>query len=368
MNNIVTYAEKMLDSFSSRTFGTVDSLILSWLSYMHPPSDMPELFDWQGVRLAELFRAECFDKMFCNIFNQQSSKRLLTAVSANPRFRDIRVKGFTEQTDAEQEKQFAAVSFQINDDLCYVAFRGTDCTLIGWKEDFNMAFQYPVPSQEEASRYLAEAAVHSTGEIRIGGHSKGGNLAAYSAAHNFDALQDRIVKIYSHDSPGFMGPALQSKEFIAIRHILEKTLPQSSIVGMLLEQHGDFNIVKSSRFSFWQHDPFSWVMEEDNFHYVDRLAIGARYLDKTLNGWIQSHSPTERERFIDSLYDLVDIDNVTTFAQLRSGWQENIPAIINAAAHVDADTRNYIVRALGKLVLLCIKNLPEIFIANTKAD
>ena len=242
MRNMITYAEETLACFDRLPFNRVDSLILSWAAYLRLPEEHLEAHDWRGVRLGELLRAEDFGCLFQRHWDVGSSRRLFTALAASPRFRDIRVMGYTQQTDPEQEKQFSAMTFQLNGDMGYVAFRGTDSTLVGWKEDFNMAFQYPVPSQEEAERYLAQAAKHCKGELQVGGHSKGGNLAVYAAAHSAGEVQERIARVYSHDGPGFLGAVLRSGEFQAVTAKIDKTLPQSSLVGMLLEQQEKFRI------------------------------------------------------------------------------------------------------------------------------
>lgn len=359
MGNIVTYGEEILDTFDRRGFGPVDSLILSWASYLKLSTAEPKVQAWQGVRFGDLFRAEHFKTLFPTTWDTPESRRLYTAMAASPRFRDIRVKGYTEQTDPEREKQFAAVSFQLNKDLCYVAFRGTDSTLVGWKEDFNMAFQYPVPAQKAAAEYLAEAAKHSTGSLRVGGHSKGGNLAVYAAAKAGETLQKRIVQVYSHDGPGFLESVLKSGEWSAITPKIHKTLPQSSLVGMLLEQQENFRVVRSDKFSIWQHDPFSWQVEDGDLCYVDALTPGAQYLDRTLSRWVSGLSVLERERFVDSLYALVDTAKITSLAQLFSGWQESIPALLRAASQMDEDTKEFLFQTVRALLALGVKYYPE---------
>lgn len=359
LGNIVTYGEEVLDTFDRRGFGPVDSLILSWASYLKLSAPEPKVQAWQGVRFGDLFRAEHFKALFPATWDTPESRQLFTAMAASPRFRDIRVKGYTEQTDPEREKQFAAVSFQLNKDLCYVAFRGTDSTLVGWKEDFNMAFQYPVPAQKAAAEYLAEAAKHCTGSLRVGGHSKGGNLAVYAAAKAGGALQKRIVQVYSHDGPGFLESVLKSGEWSAIAPKIHKTLPQSSLVGMLLEQQENFRVVRSDKFSIWQHDPFSWQVEDGDLCYVDALTPGAQYLDRTLNRWVSGLSVLERERFVDSLYALVDTAKITSLAQLFSDWQESIPALLRAASQLDEDTREFLFQTVKALIALGVKNYPE---------
>lgn len=360
MGNIVTYAEQMLAPFSSEPFHSVDSLILSWISYMHLPSSLSDVHSWKGVRFADLFRAEYFEELFRRVWDTDSSRRLFTAMAASPRFRDIRVMGYTERIDKKEEKQFAAVSFQLNDDLCYVAFRGTDSTLVGWKEDFNMAFQYPVPAQEDARIYLEETACHCTGQMMTGGHSKGGNLAVYAAANASPAVQERILHAYSHDGPGFLDTVLQSEPFVAIRDKIDKTLPQSSLVGMLLEQQENYQIVESNRFSFWQHDPFSWVVEGNCFHFIKELTPDARYFDHTLNEWVRSMSIPERERFVDSLFGLIDTEHIDSVDQLRAERQKSIPSILRAASQMDADTKGFLTQTVRALLSLSIRNVPEL--------
>lgn len=360
MRNIITYAEETLATFDRLPFNRVDSLILSWAAYLRLPEERLEAYDWRGVRLGDLFRAEDFGCLFQRHWDVSGSRQLLTAVAASPRFRDIRVMGYTQQMDAGLEKQFAAVTFQWEDRWGYIAFRGTDSTLVGWKEDFNMAFQYPVPSQEAAQRYLAQAAKHCKGELRVGGHSKGGNLAVYAAAHSAQEIQERLVRVYSHDGPGFLAAVLQSGEFQTIAPKLDKTLPQSSLVGMLLEQQENFRIVKSDRVGLWQHDPFSWLVEGNDFRLQKELTPDAQYLDKTLNRWISSLTTAERERFVDSLYALVDAAHIETLAQLRAQWQESIPAILKAASQLDPDTKEFLFQTGMALVALGVKNFPEL--------
>lgn len=359
MNNMITYAEETLATFDRQSFNRVDSLILSWAAYLRLPEERPEVCDWQGLRLGELFRAEDFGCLFQRHWDVRGSRRLFTALAASPRFRDLRVTGYTQQADPELEKQFAAVTFQWGDKWSYVAFRGTDSTLVGWKEDFNMAFQYPVPSQEAAQRYLAQAAKHCKGELRVGGHSKGGNLAVYAAAHSAGEVRERITRVYSHDGPGFLGAVLRSGEFQTIESKIDKTLPQSSLVGMLLEQQENFRIVKSDRVGLWQHDPFSWLVEGNDFCFLEELTPDAQYLDKTLNRWIGSLTTAERERFVDSLYALVDATHIETLAQLRSQWQESVPAILRAASQLDPDTKEFLFQTGMALISLGVKNFPE---------
>lgn len=360
MNNIVAYAENNLKTFDQKHFNSVDSLILSWMSYLHIPGCYKDAHNWTGIRFQELFRAEHFPVLFQGIWDPKSSQQLVTAMAASPRYRDMLVSGFTEQTDIKAEKQFAAVTFQLTDNLCYIAFRGTDSSLIGWKEDFNMAFQYPIPSQESARQYLAEAAEHYSAKFNVGGHSKGGNLAVYAAANSSESVGRQIDRVFSHDGPGFLESALSTTPFLSLTPKLDKTLPQSSLVGMLLEQQENFRIVKSNRISFWQHDPFSWLVEDNDFCYVNTLTPDARYLNQTLNGWIRKLSDSEREQFVDALFSLIDTENAQTWADVFSDRQKKLPAAIHNLSQMDEKTRSVLLQAAKELLSLGVKCFPEL--------
>lgn len=360
LNNIVSYAENALESFKIRNFCSVDSLILSWISYIRFPSFLSNARNWTGVKFSNLFCAEYFNEMFGEIHNAENSKKLFTAMAASPRFRDIKVLGYSEQLDETEEKQFSAVCFQLNPTICYIAFRGTDSTLIGWKEDFNMAFKFPIPAQEEAVKYLTEASKHITGQIKLGGHSKGGNLAVYSAANCNKIIQKRINSVYSHDGPGFSEEVLKSEPFIKIAPKTEKTIPQSSIIGMLLEDHENFKIVKSLGSNFMQHDPFTWEVKENEFSFVQNLTPKALYIDRTLTDWILQMSEEERKRFVDSLYEILTANNISTVDELKMNWKKNAESIFREVSQMDSKTRNFMLRTLLDLAALSIKNFPEL--------
>lgn len=357
MKNIITYAQENLKTFEHLPFHSVDSLILASAAYIHFPDVIPEVENWKGIRLQELYRAEYFEEMFHNIPVSTHARQLFFALAASPRFRDIRVMGYTEQYDLTTEKQFSAVTFQIQPDLCYVAFRGTDSTLIGWKEDFNMAFQSPVPSQEEAVRYIEKAALYCPGKILTGGHSKGGNLAVYAAAMCRENIQCRIKKVYSHDGPGFLETTLQSREFQNISSRIEKTLPQSSIVGMLLEHQENFCIVRSNKTGLMQHDQYTWEIKENDFIYIEHLTKDAKFVDKTLTDWLNQISKENRERFVDALYSVLNANTLTTIDDFRADWQTTVPATFHAISHLDGDTKKFLLHTLKKLGSMGIKNV-----------
>lgn len=366
--NIVDYVQTEFATFGQKPFSDVDSLVLSVLSYFHLPKRLARTNSWEGVRLVELYRADCFEDMYGMLWDPDSSARLLAALAASPRFRDVRAMGYCVRNDPAQEKQFGALTLQLSDEEAFVAFRGTDNTILGWKEDFNMAFRYPVPSQEEACRYLEEAAGHARGRLMLGGHSKGGNLAVYAAFSCSELVRARIERVFSHDGPGFPESVFQDGSIERVRDRVRKTLPQSSIVGMLLEHQEDYQVVRSSTFSAFQHDPYSWVVEDGAFVAEGSLTPAAKYLDLTLNEWVQSLSARDREQVVDSVYALVESAGQTTMAGMRDNWQKAVPEIISSAIRMDDESRALILQAVKELVVLGGKKVPEMFARKAVSD
>ena len=357
MNNIITYTQENLATFEQIPFNSVDSLVLSSAAYIHFPDIIPEVSGWKGIRLQELYLAEFFEEMFHNIPLKEDTKQLFFALAASPRFRNIRVMGYVEQFDLVSEKQFSATTFMVHPGLYYIAFRGTDSTLLGWKEDFNMTFQSPIPSQEEAVRYIEKAALYCPGKILAGGHSKGGNLAVYAAAMCRENIQNRISKIYTHDGPGFLESTLKRTEFQRISSRIEKTLPQSAVIGMLLEHRENFEIVKSNSLGLLQHDQFTWEIEGNNFIYIDHLTKNAKFTDKTLSDWLHKLSEEERERFVDAHYSVLTTNHLTSIDDFRADWHTAITGTLHALTQLDGDTKKFILHTLKALASSGIKNV-----------
>ena len=351
---IVTYARSQLDTFDERPLNAVDSLIFSWFAYFRLPQslldEVPALATWEGAPLSTLMRAEHFDEMMGTSWDPEGSRDLLLAACASPRFRDVRVAGYRALSNEEREEQFAAVTFLIPGGAAYAAFRGTDSTIVGWKEDFNMAFQSPVPAQVSAAAYLERVAAACPGPLYVGGHSKGGNLAVYAAIMLPHAQQDRIVRAFSHDGPGFNENFLRGRGFARMRDRIDKTLPRSSVFGMIFEDQEDYSIVDSTSFALLQHNPFSWVVDGAEFRCVERISAGARYVDSTLASWMRSVTPEERGRFIDTVFDVIGAADSERFAQIRDNWQVTLPKMLAAAGDIDPETRQLIMRTIRALV------------------
>ena len=362
MKNIIDYAETELHPMSIREFNSVDSLILSQISYIMLDELVGDVnSNKDSITFKDLLKSEFFSKMFDTIPYGNLTKELLFYLSASPRFRDIRINYHISKTDTISEKQFSATTFILDNTSAYIAFRGTDYSVVGWKEDFNMAFVTPVPSQLEGVEYINKISELIPHDLYIGGHSKGGNLAVYASMNCNYRASSRIKKIFSHDGPGFREEIIKSDAFSKIKDKINKTLPYSSIIGMLLENHEDYHVVKSNEFGgLKQHNPFSWEIKDYDFVYLEKISHGSKYTCDTLHKWLKEVDDEKRKLFIDGLFNILTSTKSESFIEISENWQENIPLIWDSLKNMDEEIKSIFIELIKELSTLYIKNLAHI--------
>jgi hypothetical protein len=357
MGNIINYVNSAKDGFAARPLCEVDSLVLSQLSYLRFNGFVPGITSLDAsISIRELMGQDNLEWLFLDVRDHKSNLKLLLALADSPRFQDVRMSWYVDHTDQVQEKQFSAITFLIGDETAYVAFRGTDSTFVGWKEDFNMAFLNPVPSQVEGVKYLNRFVGSSYRTLLVGGHSKGGNIAVYASMYCEQGIQDRIQVIFSHDGPGFSEEVFLSETYARTKSKIRKTLPQSSVIGMLLQQQEEFKVVKSNRFWVMQHDPFSWLVEGNDFQYAINLNGNAAYFNTVLNKWVSSFDNEQREVFVDSFYHVIKSTKAKTFRDLLFNKKEKAFAAVYAISDIDEETRRFLLKTLGSLFVLLVRD------------
>ena len=355
MGNILNYAKEVTEDFGKKPFCEVDSLILSQLSYLDYSGLVPSTLD-APVLLSDLASEDKIASLTRHDRVPELDGELARSIAANPRFHGLRLGGFVNVIDKEAEEQFSAVTF-LMEDLTYVAFRGTDSSYVAWKEDFNLAFLSPVPAQTAGVAYLDWAADHIPGKLRAGGHSKGGNIAVYSCLFCSPETRKRIRRCYSHDGPGFPEGVLQSPEFAEMESRLNKTIPQSSLVGLLLQHQENYRIIRSDQFWILQHDPFSWLVTDGDFEYLESLSYGARFLDQNLNAWISSLSPEELSDFADALYKVLRALPGDSFSDAPDKWWLAAAETLNGLRGLDKETYSCILHTLSSLFSLPVSRV-----------
>jgi len=325
--------------FAERPMTDVDSLILCQLAYLKFDGLVPDIWSNQrSVTLREIAEHEHADDLFADERYEAKNRALFSGMLSGRRFAELRLNCYINIVEKKYETQFAAVTYLLGDGTMYVAFRGTDETIVGWKEDFNMAFLSPVPGQELSVKYLNMV----TGKLRnpfyIGGHSKGGNLAVYSSMKCAPCVQNRILRIYSMDGPGFRRETMEACGYERIAERVVKLMPHSSLIGMLFEQDYHYRVVESRSFGMGQHDPYNWIVRDGDFVYEDDVRESVREMDGTLNEWILTLNEEQIRTFVETLYRVVSASQADDLITLTADWHRSMNAMIAAMQEVDDDT------------------------------
>lgn len=326
-------------AFAEKPMNDVDSLVLCQLSYLKFDHMVPDIHqNAPSVSLEELAVHADYEKMFADERFEKENRGLFEALLASRRYRTLRLNCYVNMVEKEWETQFSAVTFLLDDGTLYVAFRGTDESIVGWKEDFNMAFLSPVPGQALSVKYLNLVTAKFYKPFYIGGHSKGGNLAVYSAMNCLPKIQERIIKIYNMDGPGFRPEVLEQCRYDDVADKVVKILPNSSLVGMIFEKDIRYRVVKSRTFGLAQHNPFTWLVKEGRFVEVDGIYEGRRKMNNALNEWILSVDEKRMKAFVDTLYQIVSASEANDLIEFAADWRKSLRKMRTAFKEVDEDT------------------------------
>ena len=349
-------------SFSQSPFNPVDAIILSQFSYLPLDGIVPGPDEEGGIslRLAQKLFSEKLAKNESDIKSHVMFKEdpaLFLALASSVRFGDCHLFGYVNNSDISRETQFSAFCLLLGDDSCFVVFRGTDFSLVGWKEDFNMSFSEVIPAQVEAAEYLEKMASLTKGSIRLGGHSKGGNLAIYAASNCNKKNQKRIIEIYSNDSPGFHETVIEGEGFGAIKDRIKAFIPESSIIGLLLEQRWDYSVIKSSKVGLMQHELYSWEIAYNNMVFADKVSQKSLFVDKTIKQWVGSFTKKEREKFTNALFTILRASKAKSFTELEKNWLPAAGSMIKTLGDADNETKALLRKILGVLFNTAIQNM-----------
>lgn len=332
----------------------VDALVLSRLSYLPLDGLVPP----EGATVGALMRQLLASKPPLLL---PEDGRFIPALAASQRFCEMWIMDYVNQIDLESQTQFAAITVALGDGRHFVAFRGTDGTLVGWKEDFNMAFQYPVPAQATAADYLARvAALWKDVPIVLTGHSKGGNLAVYAAMNASDEVKDRVERIYSLDGPGFPESVVNSFEYASVSDRIVKIVPDSSVVGMVLETPERCMVVKSDVEGIMQHFAFSWQMHGGEFDKVEDVANSSVTFNKALNGWLSNLSKEQRERAVDALFAVLEASGAGSISAMMAAGPKVIPEMLGTYVGLSVEDRRNLNQALGIMLQAALARNPKV--------
>lgn len=395
------HASKVFDTLKNILFPQLEAVPLRAVSAALPHADF------------------AFDQGFAGVAGVDETEELLRTLAVNPRFMDIKIGAYVDVLDSNQETQFAAAAFILPPaaqqsrpllpttkhatqpkPTLLIVFRGTDSSFIGWKEDFNMSFQYPVPAQEHAAQYINRLGnLYKHYMLITAGHSKGGNLAVYAALHAETEIQQRISHVFSLDGPGFPKEVITGPSYAAIEHKITKIVPETSIVGMIFDTPEQCKVVKSSESGIMQHLAFSWQIDaqallqaqfatntvfadisnadstainarskvrehskdhkgstvakaelqnpnkEPHFIFLPHVDSTSRFFSTSLHEWLEQLPNTKREQVIDSMFSVLQASGVQSFMQLPSKLKKAIPHMLEAWQELSKDDKDHIIDA-----------------------
>ncbi len=337
-------------SFSDAPFNEVDNLILSTICYMDFADIVPEDPSEAPVGLPDAIREYLQrhkgEMPYLGKLLPPQIVNLTGRAAKTRRFGELRLTAYVNRVDDAEQMQFSAITFLTERGRCYLAFRGTDDTLVGWKENFNMTFMQPIPAQTEAIAYLERVAKALPGDLYLGGHSKGGNLAIYAAVRCDGAYKNRILEVYNNDGPGFDRAFVESGEYEIIRAKLRTFVPQSSVVGMLLEHEENYEVIQSSASGLLQHNSFTWDVLGGRFIHLDTVTEESRLIDTTLKEWLRGMEPAAREKFVDSFYETLSQTGAKTLTELSS---ERVK-LVKIWNTLDPKSRSVILKCISLMV------------------
>lgn len=314
MANIFDYlTDVQYDSFYDLPLNELDVLALTELTYL--PFD--DLLDQPVNRLSDVATGVPRES---TMLTNKERLQLLDQLAQHKRFRNCKLSNFINEIDTEQQKQFAAMTYRLNLDTYLIVFRGTDDSIIGWKEDFHMTYMKEIPAQKHSLQYLENFfAQHPNQKVILAGHSKGGNLAVYAASQLDPNLQKNIVAVYTFDSPGLHKELTETPGY---QNMMERTkvfVPQGSIIGMMLEIPDKKIVVRSTSLGgLAQHDTFSWQVEDKHFVQLDETNSDSQQVDTTFKEWVETVPDEELQLYFDLFFGIILDAGISSINDLSS--------------------------------------------------
>ena len=315
--------------FAADPWNEVDSLVFATIVYSNFGENT--LHFTNAMSFSELYKEDVLHKLPQNEAKPmyEDRMRLFELMAQSRRFRAVRVLDQVNIVDENRDIQFSAAAFDIQNVGTVIAYRGTDEALVGWKEDFMMSYETPVPAQTSALEYLKRIADQCSGNLCLTGHSKGGNLVLYSASYAPQEIQDRLYSVFSFDGPGLDDETMKSEGYRRICDRISSVVPSQSVVGLLLNYHPNYRVVDAVESFLWQHNPFTWKIAGREFVLSDAVSPGYQVLDQSVHEWLKECSPEQRESLVNTLFTMLEKpENGTESSKLDSGDTKKMLSLV----------------------------------------
>ena len=366
MANILDYLDWRGDlTFDQSPFNEVDNLLLSQLVYVDLEGIVPGPESREKIRVAEasriFFATHDEKKILEKVSMTKTAMYVLKKMAESERYKDALLGGYVNDISIEEQSQFAVLCVYLGDRSLFVAFSGTDDTIVGWRENFNMGYLDATPGQKKAVAYLNNMVGIGQWKVRVGGHSKGGNLAVYSAVHCRPIIKRKIISVYSNDGPGFSKDMVASEAYQEMIPKIQTIIPESSIVGLILEHEEEVQVVKSTNVGVGQHDAMSWEVLGTHFVYTDKVAKQSVFIDETMRAWLMELNAVQREIIVEAVFEILDELNIRTVDDFTHLKFADIQEANKIRKNLPAGTQELLAHAV-KLLFKTGKNSVEVYL------
>lgn len=351
MPNMIDYVKWRSDiTFDKSPINEVDSLIFTEIAYLPFEHFVPTLDSGDKILLSEaadkFFDVYDEDKSIGAIIPGHDIIRLFRILSKTKRYSDVKMWAYVNEISRDTEKQFCAMCFSFDNKKTFIAFRGTDDTLIGWKENLNMALYAPIPAQIDGAEYVEKIMKLTKDKLYLGGHSKGGNIAVYSALSTENKLRKRINTVYSFDGPGFIDKFLECIDDPVTVSKIINFLPEGSIVGRIFDIVGAYQIVRSYNRGVQQHDAFSWSVLGAEFVQADEFDRSSDDFHELLKKWVYNMPEEDRNKFVESFYRIATSTNASTLSDIMLDKVKFIKGVLTS----ESEDRKTVIVGLKSLL------------------
>lgn len=351
MSNMMDYLDWRGDlSIEASGFNEVDNLLLSQLVYVDFEGIVPGKDSEEAISLKEasgrFFAAHEEDELLQRVSMTKTAPFVMRRMAESRRFEGAVLSNYVNEISDVEQSQFSVICVALEDGSIYVAFSGTDQTIVGWRENFNMSFLSETPGQLKAVAYLNHVIKPEHKAVRIGGHSKGGNLSVYAAVKCRPDIKEKIICVFSNDGPGFSRDMIESAEYRRMSPKIKTILPESSIVGMLLEHEENYEVVRSSQSGIQQHDAMSWEVLGPSFIHAEHVAAESILLDETLKAWICKLTEGEREQIVESIFLLLEEAGIRTVDDFYNSRWKKIQELFRAKSRLTPETQKLLLKAM----------------------
>ena len=334
-------------------FNEVDSMILARFSYLRLDKiefEEEETIENIAGKMQNIKKEE---------FLYNGDKELITNLGNSLRFKNMLITDYVKTNERKTEKQFSAVTIHISEEEMYISFIGTDSSIYGWKEDFNMAFMDSVPCQIAGKEYLEKIAIkYPNKRIRIGGHSKGGNVAIYAALTANKEIQNRVIKVYNYDGPGFNKEIINKYKENSILKKVETYLPQDSMIGRIMTHEEECTVALSIEKGIYQHDIYSWQVKGTDLIKAKSLTESSEIFSKALTNWLNTTTNEQRKIFFDGIFEVIYSTEVNKLSDIQKNLSENMQKIYKKYKEIPETER----KTITSMIKLFVKD----YFANVK--